>query len=136
MSNTTAPEPNQPSGSTALEQHLQRALERTEQQLSDAQQRIADLEALLEALPDIFERKFAQRLQPVLERQERLLQDNSELCSHLQQLGSSQSGWPPRLTTAKAAGNNSNEPPQAELPVRRWLRRVERHDQPPNSNAA
>jgi TolA-binding protein len=135
VSSTTAPEPNQPSGATALEQHLQRALERTEQQLSDAQQRIADLEALLEALPDIFERKFAQRLQPVLERQERLLQDNSELCSHLQQLGSSQSGWPPRLT-AKAGGNNNKEPPEAELPVRRWLRRVERHDQPPNSNAA
>lgn len=55
-----------------LEQ-LQQALAASERRLAEAQQQIAELEALLEEIPKIFERKFEQRLQPVLERQNQLL---------------------------------------------------------------
>ena len=41
--------------------------------------RLAEMEALLEELPGIFERKFSQRLQPVLERQQLLMEENQRL---------------------------------------------------------
>jgi hypothetical protein len=61
------------------EQHLQLALATAELKLAEARLQIAELQALLDEIPDIFERKFEQRLQPVLERQERLLADNTDL---------------------------------------------------------
>ena len=58
---------------------LQLQLANRERQLTEARQQIAELEALLEQLPDIFERKFQQRLEPFIDQQQRLLADNSEL---------------------------------------------------------
>jgi hypothetical protein len=52
---------------------LRRALATAERELAEARLQITELEALLADLPDIFERKFSQRLQPVLERQKQLL---------------------------------------------------------------
>ena len=67
-------EPVNPMGDTPSElEQLQQALTDTERRLAEAQQQIAELEALLEEIPEIFERKFEQRLQPVLERQSQLL---------------------------------------------------------------
>ena len=48
--------------------------------------RLAELEALLEELPGIFERKFSQRLQPVLERQQLLMEENQRLRTQVERL--------------------------------------------------
>ncbi|MEB3104698.1 MAG: hypothetical protein VKN17_02830 [Cyanobacteriota bacterium] len=60
--------------------------EQLEQELSAAREELAAVQALLEELPQIFERKFQSRLQPILGEQERLLQENSALRQQLLQL--------------------------------------------------
>ena len=62
------------------------ALATAERQLAEARLQISELESLLEDLPEIFERKFGQRLQPVLERQEQLLADNRHLQHQIRRL--------------------------------------------------
>ena len=62
------------------------ALATAERQLAEARLQISELESLLEDLPEIFERKFGQRLQPVLERQEQLLADNRHLQQQIRRL--------------------------------------------------
>ena len=44
------------------------------------------MQALLEDLPGLFEDKFQQRLQPMLDQQQRLLSENANLSQHLLQL--------------------------------------------------
>ena len=44
------------------------------------------MQALLEDLPSLFEDTFRQRLQPMLDQQQRLLSDNANLRQHLLQL--------------------------------------------------
>ena len=58
----------------------------TEQDVNKLQRRISELEeqvhvyeALLDDLPDLFERKFQQRLEPLLERYRSLASQSSEL---------------------------------------------------------
>ena len=58
----------------------------SEQQLAEARLRLSEMEELLRDLPEIFERKFQQRLQPLLERQDRLLEDNQLLRQQMRQL--------------------------------------------------
>jgi hypothetical protein len=60
-------------------QQLERELARTREELQAMQ-------ALLEDLPSVFENKFRQRLQPLLEQQQRLLSENTLLRQHLHQL--------------------------------------------------
>jgi hypothetical protein len=55
--------------------------------LAETRARIADMEKLLEELPGLFEAKFRQRLQPLLEQQQHLLQSNAELRQQLRSLG-------------------------------------------------
>ena len=62
------------------------ALATAERQLAEAKNQIAQLESLMEELPAIFERKFKQRLEPVLERQEQLLSDNRDLQQQIRRL--------------------------------------------------
>ena len=69
----------------------------TQQQLRDAQLRLAEMEQLLHELPDIFERKYQQRLQPLLEQQERLVSDNQQLQQQLRQLSSARTNPLARL---------------------------------------
>lgn len=59
-----------------LEQHSQRECTRLEQEL-------LSLQALLEDLPGIYESKFRQRLRPLLEQRDWLLQNNAQLRSLL-----------------------------------------------------
>jgi hypothetical protein len=54
-------------------------LERTREQL-------AELQALLDELPGIFERKFEQRLQPFVERQRQLAEENLALRERIQRV--------------------------------------------------
>jgi C4-dicarboxylate-specific signal transduction histidine kinase len=69
----------------------------TQQQLRDAQLRLAEMEQLLRELPDIFERKYQQRLQPLREQQERLIGDNQQLQQQLRQLSSARANPLARL---------------------------------------
>ncbi|MEY3735499.1 MAG: hypothetical protein RLZZ624_558, partial [Cyanobacteriota bacterium] len=59
------------------------------------------LQALLEELPEIFERKYQQRLEPLLEHQYRLLEDNALLMDQLRQLqGADPAAASPQLLPA------------------------------------
>lgn len=61
------------------------------------------LQALLEELPEIFERKYQQRLEPLLEHQYRLLEDNALLMDQLRQLqGADAAAAAPQLLPAPA----------------------------------
>ena len=53
------------------------------QALQDTRRRIAALESLLDDLPELFESRFRQRLQPLLEQQQHLLQNNATLRQQL-----------------------------------------------------
>ena len=75
------PDPSQiePDTQGLSPQQLERELARTREELQAMQ-------ALLEDLPSVFENKFRQRLQPLLEQQQRLLSENTVLRQHLHQL--------------------------------------------------
>ena len=62
---------------------LEPELELKRQALADTRARIAAMEALLEELPGLFEAKFRQRLQPLLEQQQQLLAGNADLRQQL-----------------------------------------------------
>jgi hypothetical protein len=53
------------------------------QALQDTRRRIAALERLLDELPELFESRFRQRLQPLLDQQQQLLRDNADLQQQL-----------------------------------------------------
>jgi uncharacterized protein YhaN len=57
-----------------------------EQELAKTREELQAMQALLEDLPSLFEDKFRQRLQPMLDQQQRLLSDNANLRQHLLQL--------------------------------------------------
>ena len=57
-----------------------------EQELAKTREELLAMQALLEDLPGLFEDKFQQRLQPMLDQQQRLLSDNANLSQHLLQL--------------------------------------------------
>ena len=108
------------------EQHLQLALASAERKLAEARLQIAELEALLDEIPEIFERKFEQRLQPVLERQELLLNDNAELRQQIQLLAPVPGEVRLRFNPETGRAGNGLSLPQ--LPSRPPIRRVGRAD--------
>ena len=57
-----------------------------ERELARTREELQAMQALLEDLPSVFENKFRQRLQPLLEQQQRLLSENTVLRQHLHQL--------------------------------------------------
>ncbi len=109
----------------ASELPLQLALATAERKLAEARLQIAELEALLEEIPEIFERKFEQRLQPVLERQERLLDDNAELRQQIQLLAPVPGEVRLRFNPDAATQGGLALPP---LPSRPPIRRMGRAD--------
>jgi hypothetical protein len=123
---TIADQPEQDHGLNPNEQHLQLALASAERKLAEARLQIAELEALLDEIPEIFERKFEQRLQPVLERQELLLNDNAELRQQIQLLAPVPGEV--RLRFNPEAGRASNSLSLPQLPGRPSIRRVGRAD--------
>ena len=64
----------------------QAKVQQLEQERDQAVAKLQELEDLLEKLPEIFERKFSQRLAPVLELQRLLAEDNSHLRAQVEQL--------------------------------------------------
>lgn len=67
-----------------LEPHASDVRRDLEREQTNAQ--LQELEALLEELPGIFERKFEQRLQPVLDQQQLLIAENERLCAQVERL--------------------------------------------------
>jgi hypothetical protein len=57
-----------------------------EQQLAATREELAAMKQLIEELPDIFERRFALRLEPLLAHRERLRHENEQLRHELLQL--------------------------------------------------
>ena len=83
-----APAPKwQPSAASIFSWHQHRERqEELEQELAKTREELQAMQALLEDLPSLFEDKFRQCLQPMLEQQQRLLEDNADLRHHLLQL--------------------------------------------------
>ena len=85
------------------------ALEAARLELEASQRQIAELEELLNDLPTIFERKFGERIEPLIERQRLLLDDNHALHDRLSRLlpqagetgGSPAAVEPPEATVAE-----------------------------------
>lgn len=106
MSNDS-PTSGEPAGSQAS--GLERAaLEAARLELEASQHQIAELEGLLHDLPAIFERKFGERIEPLLERQRLLLDENHALHDRLSRLlpqagETGGSAIPPESTTASPA---------------------------------
>ncbi|MFM2173120.1 MAG: hypothetical protein RLZZ54_1047 [Cyanobacteriota bacterium] len=123
---TIADQPEQEPELITHEQQLKLALASAERKLAEARLQIAELEALLDEIPEIFERKFEQRLQPVLERQERLLDDNTDLRQQIQLLAPVPGEV--RLRFNPEAGRASNSLSLPQLPSRPPIRRVGRAD--------
>ncbi len=84
------------------------ALAAARRALADSQQQLAELEQLVVELPAIFERKFAERLQPLLDRQRLLSEDNHALRERLQLVLA-----PAREAGPGGAGSPSADPAQA-----------------------
>ena len=124
MDATIADQPEQEPELITHEQQLKLALASAERKLAEALLQIAELEALLDEIPEIFERKFEQRLQPVLERQERLLDDNADLRQQIQLLAPVPGEV--RLRFNPEAGRASNSLALPQLPSRLPIRRVGR----------
>jgi predicted component of type VI protein secretion system len=85
------------------------------------------MEELLRDLPEIFERKFQQRLQPLLERQDRLLEDNQHLRQQMRQLTATNVEMrqlppaAPAATPAPAAPAEALQlPTLPDKPPKRW----------------
>ncbi len=92
-----------------------RELEALQRELDEARAQLADLEGLLGELPQMFERKFEQRLEPLLDQQRLIAEENQRLLDQVHHvLGS---GEPPGGRPAlPAAGGTA--PAQIELPPR------------------
>lgn len=66
-------------------------------ELQAARDELEAMQALLSDLPEIFERKFQSRLEPILEQQHRLLEDNAALRQQLLQIEPQQGSQDRRL---------------------------------------
>jgi len=61
-----------------------------EQELAATREQIRELRSLLADLPEIFESRFASRLQPLLEQRQELIDHRDDLRRHLQVLAADQ----------------------------------------------
>jgi hypothetical protein len=68
-----------------------------QKELQAARDELEAMQALLSDLPEIFERKFQSRLEPILEQQHRLLEDNAALRQQLLQIQPQQGSQDHRL---------------------------------------
>jgi hypothetical protein len=75
----------QPHNKAAQADHLNQRLSTLQQQLDAIREQLDAHRGLLESLPEIFERRFEQRLKPMLGHRERLLAENTLLRQQLLQ---------------------------------------------------
>lgn len=110
-------------------------LSRTQQELEVARRHQAELESLISELPEIFERKFKDRCEPILERQRLLSEENQSLRQTLQHalpgFNPAQRALMPAPTPEATSGPPPPlSPPATERPARprtplqplRWLK--------------
>jgi hypothetical protein len=111
-----------------LELEVTRAqLSTCQQDLERTRRQLVDLEELIRDLPEIFERKFHQRLQPLLDQQQLLAHDNHTLREQARRQ------LPPAAPDPRSAPEDQHGPgPEAQRPGsfaslralgRRWLSR-------------
>lgn len=86
--------------------------EELERELAKTREELQAMQVLLEELPALFEDKFRQRLQPMLEEQQRLLDDNVRLRQRLLQIPNQQNRPRMRQALLHVFGlNNNNHSP-------------------------
>jgi len=93
-------------------------VQRLELELAAARDEATALHEMLEDLPEIFERKFRQRLQSILEQQQRLLADNQSLREQLYSLAPAAPGVETRPSRLLLPSSQPSLPP---LPKRNSL---------------
>ena len=112
-------------------------VQRLELELAAARDEATALHEMLEDLPEIFERKFRQRLQSILEQQQRLLADNQTLREQLYTLAPGAPGVETRPSRLLLPSSQPSMPPLAKRsPLGETLRKVLRLGRPttPDSN--
>lgn len=106
-------------------------VQRLELELAAAQDEATALHEMLEDLPEIFERKFHQRLQSILEQQQRLLSDNQVLREQLYMLAPGAPAVETRPSRLLLPATQPSMPPlQRRSPLGETLRRVLRLGRP------
>ncbi|MFZ0408700.1 MAG: hypothetical protein WAM11_11405 [Cyanobium sp.] len=101
------------------------SVQRLELELAAARDEAAALHEMLEDLPEIFERKFQQRLQSILEQQQRLLADNQVLREQLYLLAPGDPAVETRPSRLLLPATQSSLPAlQPRSPLGATLRRV------------
>ncbi len=115
-------------------------LQASQQELEAAQRHLAELEDLVRDLPQIFERKFQQRLQPLLDQQHLLAQDNQALRERARRALPAAPASPPAPAAEAASGTEQGAPRQGLQPLRALgdrLRRLSRRGgAPPTGGSA
>lgn len=88
-------------------------------ELEATQEQIHNYQGLLKELPEIFERKFNERLKPLLDRQQQLLDERQHQLQQL--LDTVPSGSPPdkSLLGPSSSSSSSLNPPRS-IPSRNW----------------
>ena len=93
---------------------LERArIQQLEQELAAARDEASAMHEMLEDLPEIFERKFRQRLHGILEQQQLLLSDNQALHERLRALQPADSDPEPRTPLLLPAATDGAEAPES-----------------------
>jgi hypothetical protein len=106
-------------------------VQRLELELAAARDEATALHEMLEDLPEIFERKFRQRLQSILEQQQRLLADNQSLREQLYSLTPASPGVETRPNRLLLPSSQPSLPPLAKRsPLGETLRKVMRLGRP------
>lgn len=113
---------------TTLELDVTKAqLSTCQQDLERTRRQLADLEELIRDLPQIFERKFHQRLQPLLDQQQLLAQDNHALREQARRLLPPAPPPPPPAPEIEPTPAADSSQQDVLAPLRalrqRWLRR-------------
>ncbi|MCU0530105.1 MAG: hypothetical protein MUD04_11630 [Cyanobium sp. Prado107] len=125
-------EPTEPTDPLLASHQLAWKRESLEKELAACREELAAMRALLDDLPRIFESKFENRLRPLLEQKERLLQGNEGLREQLRQLEPGSMPIAGNLLPAAMAGEASAGPSAGR--GRGWgrsLRHAFRVGQPP-----
>lgn len=127
----------QPIPNQHLEQKLAEQRERQlEQQLSQARNELAAMESLMAEISEIFELKYQQRLQPILEENNGLRQQLDQVHRQLQQLKPQQrQAQPEQPQLPQVARNQQPQLPQLERPQRQRSQRQRPQLQPARETA-
>ncbi len=102
-------------------------LRRTQDDLEATRRELGELEALVRDLPQIYERKFQQRLQPLLDQQQLLARDNHALREQAQRRLPPAVGDPSAPAAVEVMEASQDRPPPAPpaspmAPLRHLLR--------------